>query len=137
MAYMNGIRTTFDQIFHDNMTTEEIYEASRYTFTLEDSTTSPIYIDIPESFRSIVNYRTTLGHKVNHKFNEEANGEFVVINHPLFGLIAAIRAMELIEEDYEIFVDYNYYKNDSPIEKLLDCPLWYRNAYTKYQKRNK
>ena len=47
-------------------------------------------IDIPERFRSFVDYRTTLGHKVNHKFHPASNTEFQVVKHPLFGIICSL-----------------------------------------------
>ena len=88
-------------------------------------------------FRELVNFRTTLGHKVNHKFSQEANGNFEVVKHPLFGVIAAVIAEEVIEEDEEIFVDYNYYSEDSPLEDLLDCPDWYQKAYKEFEEKFK
>ena len=88
-------------------------------------------------FRELVNFRTTLGHKVNHKFSEEANGDFEVVKHPLFGVIVAIIAKEVIEKDEEIFVDYNYYTEDSPTEELLDCPAWYQKAHKKLLDKQK
>ena len=79
VAYFNGVRVTEDQIYQRNMTKEETYQASRYYFSLGYFTPKSwgihpeICIDIPERFRSLVNYRTTLGHKVNHKFSDETN----------------------------------------------------------------
>ena len=70
-----------------------------------------------------------MGHKVNHKFSEESNGVFEVVKHPLFGVIVAIIATEVIEEDEEIFVDYNYALDEG-------SPAWYKEAHEKYQERN-
>ena len=79
--------------------------------------------------RELANFRTTLGHKANHKFSKEANGVFEVVKHPLFGVIVAIIATEVIEEDEEIFVDYNYALDE-------ESPAWYKEAHEKYQERN-
>jgi len=124
VSYFNGIRVTEDQMFHDNMTKEEEYEMGRYYFGL--GYTSPyswgipsaLNIDIPERYRSIVDYRTTLGHKVNHKFDPESNTEFTVVKHPLFGPICALVATKVIDIDEELFVDYNYDVD------ALDAPQW-------------
>ena len=78
--------------------------------------------------RELANFRTTLGHKVNHKFSQEANGDFEVVKHPLFGVIVAIIAKEVIEEDDEIFVDYNY--SIDP-----ESPTWFKEAHKKFQER--
>ena len=87
-----------------------------------------VVLDIPLEYRELANFRTTLGHKVNHKFSQEANGYFEVVKHPLFGVIVAIIAKEVIEEDEEIFVDYNYTLNP-------ESPDWYKEAHKKYQER--
>ena len=43
-----------------------------------------LILDIPSGFRSISAYRTTLGHKANHKFGQ-LNTDFVVVDHPVLG----------------------------------------------------
>ena len=95
-----------------------------WTWNLEKD----VVLDIPLEYRELANFRTTLGHKVNHKFSQEANGYFEVVKHPLFGVIVAIIAKEVIEEDEEIFVDYNYTLNP-------ESPDWYKEAHKKYQER--
>ena len=65
---------------------------------------------------------------MNHKFSQEANAEFEVVKHPLFGVIVAIIAQDVIEEDEEIFVDYNYSLDQ-------DSADWYKEAHKKYQER--
>ena len=52
-----------------------------------------------------------------------------MVKHPLFGVIVAIIATEVIEEDEEIFVDYNYALDEG-------SPAWYKEAHEKYQERN-
>ena len=51
-----------------------------------------------------------------------------MVKHPLFGVIVAIIATEVIEEDGEIFVDYNYDLHE-------ESPAWYKEAHEKYQER--
>ena len=79
-----------------------------------------LILDIPSEFRSISAYRTTLGHKANHKFGQ-LNTDFVVVDHPVLGGIGGLVATEVIEEDDEIFVDYRYDPGS--------CPNWYRDDY--------
>ena len=80
-------------------------------------------LDIPEHYRSIIEYRTTLGHKVNHKF-EDTNAEQETVKHPVFGVIACTVATKEIDVDDEIFINYNSYD-------LEDAPDWYRALYNK------
>ena len=133
VTYFSGLKTLEVEMFHDNMTEQEEYEASRYYFGLYDAAPimwgvgKDIVLDVPSQFRDVINFRTTLGHKTNHKFDPEANGGFEVVKHPLFGVIVAIVARDVIEEDEEIFVDYNY--------SLEDGPLWYKEAHKKMQER--
>jgi len=134
VTYFAGVKTTEDEMFHDNMTELEEYEASRYYFGLYDNAPlmwnleKDIVLDIPSEYRELANFRTTLGHKVNHKFSEEANGKFDVVKHPLFGVIVAITATEVIEEDEEVFVDYNYTLEPG-------SPTWFKEAHKKFQER--
>ena len=37
-----------------------------------------------------MNYRTTLGHKVNHKFDPDCNTQFMAVKHALFGPICGL-----------------------------------------------
>ena len=133
VAYFNGVRVTEDQIYQRNMTKEETYQASRYYFSLGYFTPKSwgihpeICIDIPERFRSLVNYRTTLGHKVNHKFSDETNSYFEVVKHPLFGVITALVADKVIRRGEEVFTNYNY--------NLRTAPDWYREGYKLYRQR--
>ena len=87
---------TEEDMFYSNMTELEEYETGRYYFGLGYSCPfswgvhPQVNMDIPERYRSFVDYRTTLGHKVNHKFNPDTNTEFWVVKHPLFGPIVAL-----------------------------------------------
>jgi len=138
VSYFNGIRVTEDQMFHDNMTKEEEYETGRYYFGLGFTSpyswgiSSSVNLDIPPQYRSIVDYRTTLGHKVNHKFDPDANTEFTVVKHPLFGPICGLVATKFIDIDEELFVDYNY-DADALIAPQWN---WYKEAKSQLEMRN-
>ena len=113
VSYFNGVRVTEEMMFWDNMTKvgkvmimmmscehnefqEEEYETGRYFFGLGNAAPfswgihQELNLDIPERFRSYTDYRTTLGHKVNHKFAPSSNADFMAIKHPLFGAICGL-----------------------------------------------
>ena len=76
-----------------------------------------------------MDYRTTLGHKVNHKFDDEANTWFDVVKHPLFGVIVGLVASRIVKEDDEIFTNYNYDTEAGP--------EWYTEGYSLYRERRR
>jgi len=76
-------------------------------------------IDILPKFRNIENYCASLAHKTNHSF--VPNSEFVVFDHPRFGLIPCIASIHSIAAGEEIFVRYGY--------DLDFCPDWYLLAW--------
>lgn len=73
-------------------------------------------LDILNEHIPISNYRATLGHKVNHSFNN--NAWFGHIWHPRFGLIMSVVANRDILAGEEVFVCYNY--------MIAKAPEWYR-----------
>ena len=80
-------------------------------------------IDVPPHYSDIINYRSSLGHKVNNKLDEdEINAEFGIMNHPRFGLVQCIRSIRDIEPGEEIFVDYGYGDEEEDWH-----PNWYKN----------
>ena len=87
-----------------------------------------LLLDIPFFYRSLAKYRTTLGHKANHKFGQ-LNTDFMVVDHPVFGGIGGLMATEVIEEDDEIFVDYRY--------DPQSCPHWYKDDYLEYNDKQR
>ena len=103
--------------------------AAAYAFDLGDDVqemfniSEDILLDIPEGYRSVEDYRTTLGHNVNHMFDEHTNVEFDFVDHPVFGVIVCLLAIKDIEVEEELFVNYN--------EPLEDAPHWYRELYEK------
>jgi len=76
-------------------------------------------IDIPVWAQSITAYYGSLAHKTNHSFFP--NGQFVVYDHPKFGLIPCISTIADIEEGEEILVGYGY--------DLDESPDWYKDAW--------
>ena len=129
VSYFNGIKTTEEKMFHEKMTSEEESHAAAYYFGLGSNV--PAYfnipeemeLDIPDPYRSVEEYRTTLGHKVNHQFDPRTNVEFDTVHHPVFGVIVCLIASKDIEVDEELFVNYHY--------GLEDAAQWYRDLYDK------
>ena len=76
-------------------------------------------IDIPERFRSFVDYRTTLGHKVNHKFHPASNTEFQVVKHPLFGIICSLGTTVSQPSDIKIIASNKVCEDFTITEKSL------------------
>lgn len=89
-------------------------------YKIFDPSTKPAgTIDIPEKFRDLKNYCASLAHKTNHSFIP--NTEFVVFDHPRWGVIPCLASIHAIQEDEEIFVKYGY--------DLDFCPDWYLAAW--------
>ena len=127
VSYFNGIKTTEKKMFHDNMTDREVDHVGMYYFGLGGgapriyNVPKKIMLDIPDPYRSIKFYRTTLGHKVNHKFDVDTNVEFDFVEHPVFGVIVCHIATKDIEVDEELFVNYGY-----GLENLTG---WFKDVY--------
>ena len=69
-------------------------------------------------FQNISAYRASMAHKTNHSFIP--NTEFVVFDHPRWGVIPCLASIHVIQENEEIFVKYGY--------DLDFCPDWYLAA---------
>jgi len=76
-------------------------------------------IDIPVWAQATKSYCCTLAHKCNHSFLP--NSEFVVYDHPKFGVIPCIITIADIFKGEEVFVGYGY--------DLEDSPDWYQQAW--------
>ena len=59
-------------------------------------------IDIPDWAQSTTQYRGSLAHKCNHSFTP--NAQFVVFDHPKFGLIPSVSSTADISEGEEVRV---------------------------------
>ena len=129
VSYFNGIKTTEAKIFHEKMTEKEELHAAAYYFGLGAygpkiyNVPEHIELDIPDPYRSTNVYTATLGHKVNHKF-EETNVEFDFTDHPVYGVIVCLIATEDIDVDDELFVHYGY--------DLDAAPQWYQDLHHQY-----
>jgi len=84
-------------------------------------------IDIPPDVgNDVTKYNATLAHKVNHSF--EPNSEFVLFSaHPVFGTIMAVTALEDMEADVEVTVNYGYNYTAEP-----DQPEWFKHLWIEY-----
>jgi hypothetical protein len=100
-----------DKIFK-NMTVEEKYEAAACHLALWRIAPNwlghphNLLVDVSKRYRSIVEYRTTLGHKANHSFDN--NVEYWFVDHPVLGGIACLVAETEIDVDEEVFAHYRY-----------------------------
>jgi len=112
LAFYNGVKLIPN-------TSENIsWEADSYKI-FDPSRTPHGTIDIMEKYREINNYCATLAHKTNHSF--VPNSEFVVFDHPRWGVIPCITSTHTIAAGEEIFVRYGY--------DLDYCPDWYLDAW--------
>ena len=129
VSYFNGIKTTEDKIFHEKMAKREERHASAYQYGIGADAPAiykvpeDVHLDMPDPYRSTDHYTTTMGHKVQHKF-EDTNVYFGIVDHPVFGPIVGLIATEEIDVDEEIFVNYGY--------GLEDGPKWYRDLHDDY-----
>lgn len=112
ISFYNGIRARPEDFNPDT------WETNNYK--IFDPANMPIgTIDIPEWAQSSAAYHASLAHKTNHSFLP--NGQFVVFDHPKFGLIPCISTIADIEEGEEILVGYGY--------DLDESPEWYKVAW--------
>eukprot|EP00094_Tigriopus_californicus_P003941 TCALIF_03795-PA protein Name:"Similar to setd7 Histone-lysine N-methyltransferase SETD7 (Halocynthia roretzi)" AED:0.45 eAED:0.45 QI:0/-1/0/1/-1/1/1/0/293 len=107
VAYFNGIRIKVDEA-----------QPSDYALYLEEGW----ILDIPEDLRSLSKYKATLGHKVCHSF--EANAEYSHGFHPKYGNIRIILATLKITKGQEIFCNYKY--------SWAKSPEWYKASLMAY-----
>ena len=68
-----------------------------------------------------MDYRTTLGHKVNHKFKPDCNTEFMAVKHALFGPICSLGMSSFLQLK---FISYNVtFKTMKIILKMIEVNL--------------
>ena len=121
VAVYAGLRMTHSEYDanYDDTPDESHDDVHKNLIGLNDDFT----IDVPPQLTSIVDYRSSLGHKANHKFDEnEINAEFGKMNHPRFGLVKCIRSTRDIEPGEEIYVHYGYGESEDEWQ-----PNWYKN----------
>ena len=112
VSYYGGQKVLIEDTIFKNMSTEEVYEESAYHMTIGKEAKElfgypeNMRLDISKRYRSIVEYRTTLGHKANHSF--ENNVDYVAVDHPVLGGIACLVAVADIDVDEEVFARYKY-----------------------------
>jgi len=126
--------TRLNKIEHDkmfapkNLTGEISDDLQKNLITLDDEIT----LDIPPKFSNIVDYRSSLGHKVNHNFSSrKVNAEFGLMNHPRFGLVRCVRSTRAIGVGEEIFVNYGYGTDESD----EGHPMWYQQGLKIWRKK--
>ena len=126
ISYFGGLKTFEENFLLPDMTEEEEEDAASYYYNLGLNIPSwwgypaHIVIDTPGKWREEAEYRTTLAHKVNHKFKRN-NAFFQTVHHPVVGALACIVARTEIGVMDEIYVNYEY--------NLKVAPKWYREEY--------
>lgn len=74
ISYFGGLKTFKENFLFKNMTDSELEDAGSYFYNFgvncppHWNININLVIDTPHPYRSIVQYRTTLGHKINHAF---------------------------------------------------------------------
>ena len=122
VSYYGGERLFLKDIVHPNMTAEESALATAYVLVLEQDQQG-LLVDVAGKYRNITEYRTTLGHKANHKFKKHNTVYQTGVDHPVLGNIGCLMAVTEIDPGEEIFVNYNY--------KLEGAVPWYREEYNR------
>jgi hypothetical protein len=84
-------------------------------------------LDIPADCIKLEQYCATLGHKVNH--SNVFNTQWVIVEHPRFGIIRGLATSEDLEEGDEILINYHI--------NLADGPEWYKKVWLRHQREVK
>ena len=88
---------------YQNQSLDEWWEIMRNLMSYDDD----LKIHVPEQYWNLSNYRSSLGHKVNHSF-KHAKAIFGKAFHPRFGDIKSVFAEQDIRKGEEILVHYGY-----------------------------
>ena len=107
VSYYGGERLFLKDIVYPNMTAGELSMATAYVLKLGENMNG-LLVDVKGKYRNITEYRTTLGHKANHKFKNHNTVYQIGVNHPILGNIGCLMAVTEIDPGEEIFVNYNY-----------------------------
>lgn len=106
------------KIYTKNMTLDERELRHKNLLTFNKSHD----LDLPAPhYDNIVNYRASLGHKVNHSF--QPNSRFGYVKNPRFGETRCLAATKNIYKGQEILVNYSYSLTGAHI------PRWYRKLH--------
>ena len=115
VSYYSGHRFVKEENIIQNMTIKETQISMAYSFALGKYAPTwwkypkNLLLDVPPEFISIVQFRTTLGHKANHKFDN--NVEYIAVDHPVLGGIAGLVATADIDVGEEVFAHYRFGNN--------------------------
>ena len=126
VSYFGGLKTFEKNFLLPEMTEEEEEDAASYYYNLGINIPAwwgypeNIVIDTPGKWRDVEDYRSTLVHKVNHKFNRN-NAVFKSVHHPALGAMGCIVAKAEIDVDEEVYVNYEY--------DLAVAPGWYKDGH--------
>jgi len=112
IAFYNGSRADPGEFNPDT------WETNNYRI-FDPADTPSGTIDIPTWAQDIRGYCGSLAHKCNHSFSP--NGQFVVFDHPKFGLIPCVSTIADIGQGEEITVGYGY--------DIEMAPEWYKDAW--------
>ena len=114
IAFYNGIKLP------DDYEEEDTWEDNAYKI-FDPSNKPDGALDILENHRKSTGYIASLAHKTNHSF--DPNSQFLVFDHPRWGLVPCIASTRNIDACEEIFVRYGY--------DLDLCPEWYLEEWKK------
>eukprot|EP01132_Coremiostelium_polycephalum_P011387 gene11387-13945_t len=102
ISFYNGIKLTHKEVDDRN------WELNSNTISLNLETV----IDVPPEYNDTLKYCSSLGHKANHHYDN--NAVYSTCYHPRFGDIKCIKSIKPIKKDEEILVNYGYSKDDQP-----------------------
>lgn len=96
-ATYNGVRMPLREARRSREERRSMYKVQGWGDTV---------LNVPQAFTSTANYSATLGHKVNHA--REANAEFQLLEHPRFGEVVGVFATRDLVAGQELTVNYGY-----------------------------
>eukprot|EP00466_Bigelowiella_natans_P014197 jgi/Bigna1/90901/estExt_fgenesh1_pg.C_820051 len=120
----------------ENEEEEEEGEEEKYGDYDDDDREIGLSIDVPKEYALTTHYCASLGHKVNHSFDEKkVNCEYAHCDHPRFGQIRCIKTLRPIKKGEELLVSYGYdiLNVTATYLPLGDgVPDWFLEGYKKF-----
>mmetsp|Transcript_25689 Transcript_25689/g.41265 ORF Transcript_25689/g.41265 Transcript_25689/m.41265 type:complete len:276 (-) Transcript_25689:71-898(-) len=114
----------------ENEEEEEEGEEEKYGDYDDDDREIGLSIDVPKEYALTTHYCASLGHKVNHSFDEKkVNCEYAHCDHPRFGQIRCIKTLRPIKKGEELLVSYGY---DILNVTGDGVPDWFLEGYKKF-----